>query len=146
MSKTTVCFTIILRRDYNVINKTFSLNSTQPSAEIIVCPWWRTDLPNAKRIRNIRLDDNQFYAMYLTSSSWPIFTFISIFPVQKSVKSFNLFKFVDKVLIYNSKLSNHHITCIQVGFRTYQGMGVFSIQELALEIKVNVTSQAPALA
>jgi hypothetical protein len=57
------------------------LDRTQPSAEILVCPWWRTAKIELKREKIIRLAGEQFYGMYVSSGNWPIFTFISLFPV-----------------------------------------------------------------
>jgi hypothetical protein len=117
-----------LRDDYSPNNKTFSSTKANPSAEIRVCPWWRAAMPDSKRIKVVRLSGEQFYGMHVSSADWPIFTFISIFPVEQTVRKFNLFDFVEEVRKYNPTYNTHHISCIQTGFRVYSGMGAFTIE------------------
>lgn len=76
-SKTAVCFTIVLRDDYDTMSKEFDNNNADPSVEIIICPWWRTDELNGGKIKEMLFGDH-LYRMYVTTASWPVFTFNSL--------------------------------------------------------------------
>jgi hypothetical protein len=135
-SNTTVCFTVVLRDDFRPDNAAFDADRADPSAEILVCPWWGIEQPKTKRVKVVRLLGDVFFGMYVSASAWPVYTFVSVFPVEQSVTDFDLYQFVSAVLSYHSALSSHYIASIQMGLRVYSGMGSFSIQQA--DVKVNI--------
>lgn len=128
------CSVLIVRSDWNPISGAFSNSQTEPTAEVLVCPWWTASLPKVGSCTSVNLT-NQLYTLCTDTSTdgvkiWPTYTFASSSTM--NLTNVDLLGFTQCLLTKGLLTSSYWVVGVQAGFRLYSGKGTFAFSDVLL--------------
>lgn len=108
----TACVVMLLRKDYDITNKTFSQQLTA-DWEIFVCPVYVLPLPSTVTL--VRINDNDYIRIVDNTTITNTYTYIT----SNSIKNLNLTIFIADAKTHDPNICTSHVAALQAGFRAY---------------------------